>query len=215
MNRLIAGLAATASLAVVPAGSVAAPQPQPDRIDAAATPYFLTWGTRATVAGKLTARKAGRKVVTLLGDPYPYGDGYAQLATTTTASNGTYSFTLTPRQNINYRVRSGGLEASTANRVRKRLTLAVSDSTPRRGQLVRFSGYVLPKHNGLVLHLQRRNSTGRYVTVARTTTQDATLNRSRFSLSLRIYSSGVYRAWMGHDGDHLSGVSPSRTLTRS
>jgi copper binding plastocyanin/azurin family protein len=74
-----------------------------------------------------------------------------------------------------------------------RVTLAVSDSTPRAGRRIRFSGFVSPARDGAVLQLQRRTRRG-YRTVATTRLRDAGSARSKFSIRLRIRADGRYRA---------------------
>ena len=45
----------------------------------------------------------------------------------------------------------------------------VSDSTPRAGSRVRFSGTVRPRHNGRRVYVQRKVGTGVFVTIRKTT----------------------------------------------
>ena len=94
-----------------------------------------------------------------------------------------------------------------------RVSLRLSDSTPRRGQLVRFSGSVAPAHDGRVVYIQRRTSTGAFRTVGRTTLADAGTSRSVFSRRMRVRSDGVYRARVLGDPDHETGTSATRTAT--
>jgi hypothetical protein len=88
----------------------------------------------------------------------------------------------------------------------------VSDSTPRRGSLVRFSGIVRPPHNGRRVAIQKRAPSGRFVTVARTRLRRLDASSSRYRRLVRVRRSGVYRVVVtGHD-DHASGISRTRTL---
>ena len=96
--------------------------------------------------------------------------------------------------------------------VRYRVSLSVSDSTPKRGQLVRFSGVVSPAANGRLLLLQRRGSDGVFRTSGRTTLLPRTATSVQFSLSKRIFRSGVYRAHIGADASHEPGNSRTRSL---
>ena len=92
--------------------------------------------------------------------------------------------------------------------VRIRMSMRVSDSTPRVGQVVRFKGRACPAHNGPVVAIQRRSSTGRYVTVRRTRLRAAT-TCSAYSRAFRIYRDGRYRV-TADDADHARGYSRSR-----
>jgi hypothetical protein len=221
MNRTI--VVATSLAALLPATSALAakppkpPKPAAPALSAAANPFVVTFGQSTTVAGRLTGANHAARVVRLAQDPFPYGDGFLPLAQTTTASNGNYSFHLLPALNTNYQVTSGALRAATGVRVRHAVGLSVSDSTPARGQRVRFFGFVRPKHDGKVVLIQRRLASGAWTTVRRTTLLATTGNRSRYSTVLRVFAArGAlvnFRARFLGDGAHLTGTSVTRTLT--
>jgi len=180
----------------------------------AANPFVVVFGSATTVSGKLTGPNSTGQRVTLEEDAFPYGDGYVAVSSTTTgttgATSGDYSFRLFPRTNRNYRLTARGVQVFTGVRVRTRHTLYLSDYTPRRGQLVRFFGFVYPRHDGRVLLIQRRNAAGVYVTVASTVLRASTITRSSFSRTFRVFSSGSYRTLLGSDGDHITGIGPAR-----
>jgi hypothetical protein len=216
MKPTIAILVSVAVLAPASTASAAKPPKAPKGapgLSAAAKPFVVTFGESTAVAGKLTGNNHGGQQVRLAQDPFPYGDGFLALAQATTAGNGTYSFRLLPLLNTNYRLTSGQVAASTGVRVRHAVSLAVSDSTPARGQLVRFFGSVRPKHDGKVVLIQRQAPTGGWSTVRRTTLLAATGNRSRYSTRMRVRSTRNYRARFVGDGAHLTGTSASRALT--
>ena len=96
--------------------------------------------------------------------------------------------------------------------VRLRAGIRLSDSTPRRGQRVRFFGSVAPKHNGRRVFVQRRRGDGRWRTVARTLTRDAAGNRSRYSKRVRVLRDGVYRVRVRGHADHRTGTSRTRAI---
>ena len=96
--------------------------------------------------------------------------------------------------------------------MRYRVSLSVSDSTPKRGQGVRFSGVVSPAASGRLLLVQRRGSDGVFRTVARTILMPRSATSSQFSLTKRILSSGTYRAHIGADAAHEPGNSRTRRL---
>jgi hypothetical protein len=209
-------LLVVAALFAVAVPAVAAPKkpPQSGRLSAAARPTLLTFGQSTVVSGKLTSQNNGGQQVRLAEDPFPYGDGFTNVATATTAANGNYTL---PRQvpatNRNYRVTVGSEQAFTGVRVMMRVSFVVGDSTPNRGQRVGFTGFVAPKHDGRTVLIQRRSATGRWGTVRRTLLQATTGNRSRYSTSLVIRRTGTYRVRAGADGDHLTGTSRTRTLS--
>src|SRR5438270_12695310 len=94
-NILIVFAAGLASLLPAPLALAAKP-PKPPRgtpaLSAAANPFVVTFGQATTVSGRLTGPNHGARPVHLAQDPFPYGDGFLPLASTTTASNGSYSF---------------------------------------------------------------------------------------------------------------------------
>jgi hypothetical protein len=70
--------------------------------------------------------------------------------------------------------------------------LSLSDSTPKRGQAVRFFGTAAPAHDGKPVLSQKRTTTG-YKTVARTVLLDNGTATSKYSKKLTMRSSGTYR----------------------
>jgi hypothetical protein len=101
--------------------------------------------------------------------------------------------------------------------VRPRISLRVSDRTPRRGQRVRFSGAVQPQHDGARVRLQRRTRTGGWHTVASPLLVPALpidgVDRSRYAKRLRVHATRAYRVvFVPTDGDHVRGKSAKRRL---
>ena len=217
MRRTALVIAAVGLIAAAPAGG--APKPRPPKagkLSAAARPTPVTFGQGTVVSGKLTGANNGGQQLTLAEDPFPYGDGYTNVATATTDGNGNYAFARrVPPSNRNYRVTVRAEQAFTGVRVRMRLSFSVGDSTPNKGQRVGFTGYVAPKHDGRVALIQRLSSTGVWVTVKRTLLRATTGDRSRYSTTLVIRRTGTYRVRVGADGDHLTGTSRTRRLTVS
>jgi hypothetical protein len=94
--------------------------------------------------------------------------------------------------------------------VRPKVSLKLSDYTPRRGRRVRFSGRVCPQHDGSTLAIQRRYSTA-YRTVRRTTLRDVSGSTcSSYRRTFRVKRDGRYRAVIGRHADHAAGISRSR-----
>jgi hypothetical protein len=173
---------------------------------------------RATViSGRLKGPDNAGKTVVLREDEFPFGDGAKNVATTTTDAKGDYAFTRRPARNTSYqavatRAVTDGTAVSPAVlvKVRIRMSLRVSDRTPRVGQLVRFSGVACPAHKGLGVRIQRRTPKGTFRTVRRTTLRAAP-RCSAYSRRFRIFRDGVYRV-TADDSDHARGFSRTRFL---
>lgn len=147
----------------------------------------------------------------------PLGDKFVPTgATATTSPNGQFSFPVKPGVSTQYRVVAQASPNVTSGprliSVRIRIGVIVSDTTPRAGSLVRFSGSVLPAHDGRTALIQRRSSTGSFVTVARTTLRDAGDARSTYNRRIRVRADGVYRVKVAGDADHVNGFSRTRAL---
>jgi hypothetical protein len=204
-----------AAALALPAAASAAPKPKPqpgvDALSITAKPQPIVFGGATVVSGRLTAKTKAGRTVTLREDPFPFGDASKAVATAVTDPNGNYSFTRRPALNTIFRTTIGSTRSpNVLVNVRIRMSMRVSDSTPRVGQLVRFKGRACPTHNGLVVAIQRRSSTGRYRTVRRTTLKPAT-TCSAYSRAFRIYRDGRYRV-TADDADHARGYSSSRVL---
>ena len=189
------------------------PPKGPGQLTIAAKPNVVTFGRSTTVSGQLAGVPNAGVGVTLEEDAYAFG-AFKPLLTKTTDANGAYSFLVVPKLNVKYRAvaktspRTTSAEALVL--VRIRVGLRLSDSTPRRGQLVRFSGTATPAHDGRLVSIQRRTTSGSYRTVARTPLLDAGATRSRFRRRIRISRDGVYRARVTADADHATGTSGHR-----
>ena len=96
-TKILLSAAAVALLAGVPAAAHHRPghtggPGDSGRLTAAANPFVLTFGTSTVVSGRLTGPNNGGQRVTLAEDPFPYGDGFTEVATATTDANGNYAF---------------------------------------------------------------------------------------------------------------------------
>ena len=217
----MAAIAATAAAAAVPA--VAPGQGNRPPRNAAVTldvrPTTIVFGEAATLRGRLsnTQPEAGVTIRAEADDTRPYGDSYRNSGVTTrTGPSGNFTVEVKPAVNTQYQVVAQASPPVTSGArlvvVRPRVGLIVSDSTPRRGRRVGFSGSVAPAHDGAVALIQRQTSAGRFATVARTTLRDAGETLSRYSRRVRVRRDGVYRVKVaGHD-DHVNGFSRERRL---
>jgi len=212
-------LAAALGAVLIPTAAGLAQRPPPNppgQVSIEARPALITWGTTGGIGGRASGPRlgAGARVV-LEADSVPF-DGYANLATGVLDATGGYSFPVSPRANTKYRVAVGAprvLSGEVLVYVRMRVSLRVGDTSPARGQRVRFYGSVTPAHPGLTVHIQRRNPDASFRNVARATlTAGATANSSRYTGTIPISRTGVYRVLVPSHADHVTGVSALRVL---
>lgn len=219
-------VAFAAAITVALASGASAQGQKPDKpakgtqaVSLDAKPNPVVFGAATVLSGRLTGGATGGVTVRLEQDTtLPLGDTFTPAGVTaTTANNGTYSFAgVKPAQNTQYRVTAQASPPVTSAprlvNVRMRVGLRLSDRTPSRGARVRFSGSVLPAHDGRTALIQRRSATGRFVTVARTLLRDAGDERSTYSRRIRVFRDGVYRVKVAGDADHVNGFSGRRTI---
>lgn len=225
-KHLIAGLAL--GLAFVPAAAAQKPQkPAPSTpvtpptraaVTLDASPTTIVYSRVTTLSGRLSGRTVGGVGIRVFQDrTRPYGDSYTLTSLTArTTRNGRYSLAAKPLANTQYRVVASVSPAVTSPPklvlVRSLVGIRLSDSTPRRGSLVRFSGSAFPAHDGRRVTIQKRSRTGRFVTVARTRLRDAGTAKSTYSRRVRLYRDGVYRVKVTGDGDHINGLSRLKSI---
>ena len=214
-------IAALAAVVLAPTALAIAAAPKSATLTLDAQPTVIVYSGVATLSGRLTDPAAGKAdgvTVRLEEDATrPYGDAYtATGATAKTAANGKYSFARKPLTNTQYRVVAATSGTPTSGPrlvlVRPRVGLKVEPTSTRAGGLVRFSGSVYPALDGRSALIQRRSSTGRFVTVARTTLRDAGTARSSYSRSVRVNRDGAYRVKVTGDANHINGFSRTRTI---
>ena len=179
----------------------------------------VNFGSSAKMSGQVTGQGNSGAVVSLQAKPFPYTGAFVQVGNSVvTNSTGLFVFTISPVLNGQYRAvarRSGADTVSgiVLQKVRLRVSTNVSDSTPRKGQRVRFSGSVKPSHVGVTVRVQRRTSDGDYVTIARSRTKALSSTRATYSLRARIRTTGYYRVRVSSgDGDHSSGIGTRKRL---
>jgi hypothetical protein len=188
------------------------PNPSVPTLSIAAKPGTIVFGGGTVISGRLRAQTsvAGLPVV-LRADEYPF-TGDRPVAAVRTSSNGSYAITRRPTRNTLFRTTVFGLRSAVVRvNVRIRMSLRVSDASPRVGQRVRFRGRACPTHNRLLVRIQRRSRTGAYRTVRRTRLRASTGGCSAYRRTFRIYRDGRYRA-TSDDADHARGYSPTRVL---
>jgi len=218
MSRRTFTTAATAALVATLAAtslSEAAKPPKSTNVSLRADPGAVRFGASVVLSGKVAGNPSGM-TIKLEQAPYPYAAFVATPAQTTTDGQGNFRLSVAPQKHTRYRVVAMASPPATSDPVEVRTSLAVSrtvsDSTPRRGQRVRFSGTVRPAHDGAAVQLQRRGADGVFRTVARTRTVHATTAQSAYRVSVVVRKSAVFRVRVTGDADHDAGLSATRTL---
>ena len=201
-------LIALAAGALAPAAHAAKPAP-PGAPTIASSASRVVFGSPVTISGQVPAPDNAGVSVTLESDPFPF-DTFHDVTTALTTATGGYSFTNTPGANTKYRVNAKTKPSRSSSEVlvsvRRRVTRRVSDSTPAKGQRVRFAGSVYPPKDGATILIQRRSSTG-YKTVATTLLKDAGTERSTYRRTIRVSRNGTFRLVVPADGAFIAGVS--------
>lgn len=192
---------------------------------AATAPTVITYGQYATIKGKLIRvdlrTGVGGKTVNLqqrkLGNT-----SWSAVDSTKTDSSGLYRFTRKPTRNMQYRTYYpaystkylGTISPIRTVKVRAKVSFAVSDSTPRVGQEVKFNGSVAPNHAGRTVEIQmyadgRWHSSEYFM---------AKLNsESKYGLwRVPVQPSTYYfRAYLPAHRDHAAGFSRKIKVTAS
>jgi hypothetical protein len=215
-------ISAVLLLALACAGpAVAAKPPKPGKpnpnLTLKASAATVTFGRSVTLTGHAKNVAAGT-VVEAQANPYPYSGFKPTGKTAVVDPSGNYSIAgVIPQFNSQLRVLAKTspeiVSGTTFTHVQLRVSFKVSDTTPKRGARVRFSGTVAPAHDGKVVLIQKQTASG-FTTVARTTLLDNGTATSKYSRRLKIRSSGTYRVVaQSGDQDHDNGTSRTRTLT--
>jgi hypothetical protein len=93
-----------------------------------------------------------------------------------------------------------------------KVTLALSDATPRRGESIRLFGAVRPQQDGGTVEIQKRSKGGVFRTVAKARLRNAGSARSVYSRRLRVLRDAVFRARVARDAAYATGLSSARTV---
>ncbi|MBA3745954.1 MAG: hypothetical protein H0W96_00445 [Solirubrobacterales bacterium] len=193
-------------------------KPKTSTVTLDAAPNPVVFGSVTTLTGTVAGPTNAGTVVRFEQDTTkPYGDQYKPIAQTATTNNAG-KFTVAFKPSVNTQVRAIAQASPPVTSgprlvlVRSLVGLRVSDSTPRRGSLVTFSGSVYPAHDGQRALIQRRTSSGGWTTVARPVLQDAGTTRSKYTRRIRIFRDAVYRVKVAGDADHVNGYSKTRSL---
>jgi hypothetical protein len=163
-------------------------------------------GAPVTVSGTLVngAADAGRQVQ-LYERRAPFPGTWAVAQEATAGADGSYSFTISPPRKAYYSVvapatATVGREASPGFlvAVRRKVRIKVSDRTPRKNQLVRFSGFISPAYPlgpSSVATLQRRDHTGAFANVKAVLLRAAG-TVSSYRVRVHVRQPGAYRVFV-------------------
>lgn len=160
-------------------------------------------GAPVAITGTLVngAADAGRQVQ-LYERRAPFPGTWAVLQEAAAGADGSYSFNVVPVRKAYYSIvapatATAGREASPGLliTVRRKISIKVSDRTPRVNQVVRFSGFISPSYPlgpGAVATLQRRDKNGAFDNVKAALLKAAGQFTS-YRVRVRVKSAGVYR----------------------
>ena len=214
MRRVAVLTTAAVALAALPIAAESAAKPNTG-LSLKAQPNPVVFHRAVTLSGKLTGTGHADQTVVLQRDPFPY-DSFVDAGTAKTNAGGQYTFTRHPSVNTRYRAQAGGkLSPVVTEKVRIRVSLRLSDSTPTAGHRVRFFGRACPQHDGATVKLQRFSATRhRWVTKRKTVLRDIPGSTcSKYSKRLRVFHDGTFRTVVvSNDHNHANGISRKRFI---
>jgi hypothetical protein len=218
MRRLMIFMFALGMVLVAPA--LGKPGPMSSSVTIAASANPIVVGSSTLITGQVTGKKAAGASVDLQAEPAG-SSSFSKVSTATADSTGHYSFKVSPSVNTTYRVVAKTAPSATSSNlpvdVRVKVTIRVSTTKPVAGQLVRFSGFVLPAYVGKTVLIQRKTTTG-WKTMVQAKLVAATplgsIARSKYTKRIRFRKSGLYRVRFSQTGNtNLPNSSPARRLT--
>ena len=174
-------------------------------------------GAPVTISGTLVngAADAGRQVqLDERRAPFPGTWGVVQESTA--GPDGSYAFTVVPPRKAYFSVvapatAAAGRQASAGwlVSVRRKVSIKVSDRTPRKNQLVRFSGFISPSYPlgpSSVATLQRRDGTGAFANV-KAVLLKAAGDYTSYRARVHVRRPGAYRVYVPASTFLSSGAS--------
>ena len=169
-------------LAIASEGSAQKP-PKPGATSLKASAQQVTFSQPIALSGKVKGAKQG--VTVTIERRAVNSTTYGPAGTATTDANGDFSFADRPAKSSVYKATAGtAASPEVAVAVAPLVGLKVGDSTPRKGQRVRFKGTVRPQHDGTRVAIQRKRADGSWVTARSPRLRDA-WRASRPSASAR------------------------------
>lgn len=186
-----------------------------------ASPNPVPFGSGTTLVGQLAGTGGGGRSIQLQQNAFPYLAGFANapVSPVVTGPDGTFSFGyagLLVNTQLRVTTTSGAKVTSepVLVGVSPKVLTSVSTRRPRRNTYVRFAGTVTPSWVPAQIAIQKRSSTGNWITVAGNVTRAYTSGKSKYAKSARIRTSGTYRVFVGLlDSKFSPAVGPSIRLT--
>jgi hypothetical protein len=213
-------LAAAALLALATTAPLAGAQ-DPDPV-VNFTERNILLGAPFTVSGTLIngAADAGR-TVQLYERRAPFPGTWSVLQEAAAGPDGSYSFSVTPTRKAYFSIVAPataalGRQASPGYlvSVRRKVSIKVNDRTPRKNQLVRFSGFISPAYPlgpSSVATLQRRNGAGAFVSVKAVLLKAAGAFSS-YRARIHVRRAGTYRVFVPASTYFSTGASVAITV---
>ena len=175
----------------------------------------VDFGQTLTISGVLhapssTSTPLAGKTVTLWG--HTHGATQASISSTTTRSDGSYSFTQTPSHNGSYQVRTTSRQTSQLyEAVHAVVTLSAGPTSSKVGESETFSGSVSPNAAGDVVDLEQAGTGGHFHIVQ----SGAVDGSSGYAFTLRFGSPGMqtFRVVAPGNDTNASGTSPAVAIT--
>jgi hypothetical protein len=176
---------------------------QPLGVAFAANPNPQPFGGLTTLAGQLTGTdNAGRDVV-LQSNPFPYTQGFKPVnnkVVTDNAGNFTFGLFQVP-VNTQYRVQMPDKPSVVSPIVVVSVQVSVSSRVGtyriKKGHKLTFSGAIRPAVDGTPIAIQKKSSSGRWVTVTGTAARHNSSASSVYSKKVTIRRGGTYRVYAG------------------
>src|SRR5215208_5076144 len=219
MKRALSAAAARTALAALTAVASADhraghPDTTNPNLSIAADPLVQTWPRQVAISGDLKVQDSAGKTIELQANPHPFNGSFKEVATTTTNSQGEYTFVTRPDEHTIYRAVADLNPDETSGEItvrsRMKVTRRVNNRTPEDGDTITFFGRVSPAHEGMDVLIQRRRRTGTWKTMTTTPLGEAQSdNTSLYSTELTIRRDGRWRAKVRSDENHLGNKSRS------
>lgn len=216
--KTISVVLAMALVCAVPALAAKPPKPVKPNPNVTLQASLTTVNFGRSVAFTGTVKNiASGTTAELQQNPYPYSGFKPTGKTAVVDPAGNYSIAgIVPQSHTQYKVVARTSPSTTSGtvfeRVRMSVRFSMSDTTPKRGQAVRFFGTAATAHDGKPVLIQKRTTSG-YKTVAHTVLLDNGMATSKYSKKLTIRASGTYRVVVQSLDQAIdNGTSRARTL---
>jgi hypothetical protein len=165
----------------------------PQGITASAAPNPAPWGGSTTVSGRVAGQGIGGTTVVLERQDFPFAGPYYLVATKAAASNGSFSFKVSPLwalARLRLTTRTTIVAASPVFEVRNALHVGLRARRISGGR-VRLQGAVSPAVPNARATLHKRSPSGRWVPMLRAGVHPLAGARSRYRFTVR--RRGTYR----------------------